>query len=353
MLKYLNFCIGSFDHYTTINLHVKNERIFYSVKFMAPCKPNILDASLPRKTSLAWLSRLGGVRLDNWRSEYRPKDLLIEGIQWNLEYADTEGCRKRVFGSGFYPPNWDEFIEIMDILVPDAELIASDRLDGLKIRYHRPYFAGSGVCPPSVLPNLIGDYNEYLSVDRKSQRFIYSINIGTNCFVKHEYYVRGGITNLLDWCGEFFSDFSGDDTCEFNEGKPRLSIELAHHRGENEIFIYDNSLGDFTKRWRKLIDKLVWFLSFYGQFTLLLDTEIFKYKVGAAEYIYCGVEFTPGGKRYHYRTEDSSLKLGDRVLVPVGENGGESVAVIKGIEYFTADRLPYPLDKAKSIIRKV
>ena len=147
--------------------------------------------------------------------------------------------------------------------------------------------------------------------------------------------------------------FSGDDTCEFNEGKPRLSIELAHHRGENEIFIYDNSLGDFTKRWRKLIDKLVWFLSFYGQFTLLLDTEIFKYKVGAAEYIYCGVGFTPGGKRYHYRTEDPSLKLGDRVLVPVGENGGESVAVIKGIEYFTADRLPYPLDKTKSIIRKV
>ena len=79
----------------------------------------------------------------------------------------------------------------------------------------------------------------------------------------------------------------------------------------------------------------------------------FKYKVGVAEYIYCGVEFTPGGKRYHYRTEDPSLKLGDRVLVPVGENGGESVAVIKGIEYFTADRLPYPLDKTKSIIRKV
>ncbi|MCD7876532.1 MAG: hypothetical protein LUH49_06135 [Cloacibacillus porcorum] len=148
MLKYLNFCIGNFGHYTTINLHVKNERIFYSVKFMSPGKPNVLEASLPRKTSLEWLSRLGGVRLDDWRSEYyRPKDLLVEGIQWKLEYADTEGCRKRIFGSGFYPPNWDEFIEIMDMLAPDAELIASDRLDGLKIRYHRPYVAGSGVCP--------------------------------------------------------------------------------------------------------------------------------------------------------------------------------------------------------------
>lgn len=354
MLKYLKFYIGSFfGSAVSVNVRIKRKRVFYSVDFDMPYKAGVSNVPLSEKNSAAWLSRLGKIRLDSWRSDYTDNDIL-DGTYWSLKYKE-DGVSRRICGSNEYPSNWDDFIETMDALVPEAKLISGDRLDSLKICYRRLSF-DDGRCtarPYETRPKLCRNYNEYLYIDRKSQRLIYKINIGTNCMVKHEYYPRGGVTDLLDWCSDFLAGLGGGNDLEPNEDTPSLTVELAHHNGKNRFFAYNRDLAAFTKKWRKLMDKLKQFLSSYGQYAFLLDTELLKCKIGAAEYIYCSVEFTPGAKRYHYRTEDRSLKLGDRIIVPVGENGSESVAVIKGIEYFTADRLPYPLDKTKAIIRKL
>ena len=72
----------------------------------------------------------------------------------------------------------------------------------------------------------------------------------------------------------------------------------------------------------------------------------------AGEVIYCSVSFSEDGSTYYYQTEDESIKVGDRVIVPVGSNNDERVAVVEEIEYFEPTKVQFPLDKVKYIIGK-
>ena len=70
-------------------------------------------------------------------------------------------------------------------------------------------------------------------------------------------------------------------------------------------------------------------------------------------YIYAYVEYEDdiGGKLYCYRTEDNTIKKGNRVLVK--RNDEEVCAKVISVKKYNLDELPYPLEKTKSIIKKV
>ncbi|MCD7776369.1 MAG: hypothetical protein LUH54_03230 [Firmicutes bacterium] len=70
------------------------------------------------------------------------------------------------------------------------------------------------------------------------------------------------------------------------------------------------------------------------------------------ELIFCSVIFEDGGKTYYYITEDDSLEVGDVVIVPAGKGNHEAAVRIVGIDHFTRDEAPLPLEKVKRIIRK-
>lgn len=77
-----------------------------------------------------------------------------------------------------------------------------------------------------------------------------------------------------------------------------------------------------------------------------------KAKRKTNDYIFCSVEFSESGKSYYYTTEDDALEIGDDVLVPVGNDGHTAIVRIVNVEYFPEDKVPFPLDKVKSIIGK-
>ncbi|MCL2806150.1 MAG: ADP-ribosylglycohydrolase family protein [Treponema sp.] len=68
------------------------------------------------------------------------------------------------------------------------------------------------------------------------------------------------------------------------------------------------------------------------------------------EIIYCGVVFSDYGRIYHYRTNDTNIKEGDIVIVPVGRNNYEKEATVETIEICRKDNTPFPLEKTKEII---
>ena len=70
-------------------------------------------------------------------------------------------------------------------------------------------------------------------------------------------------------------------------------------------------------------------------------------------YIYCSVTFSKGGISYYYITDDTSLEVGDPVLVPVEYYGRTGKARITKIEHFAEELVPYPLKRVKRIIRKL
>jgi hypothetical protein len=69
-------------------------------------------------------------------------------------------------------------------------------------------------------------------------------------------------------------------------------------------------------------------------------------------YFYCGVIYENNPYPYHYRTNDLNLKIGDKVIVPVGYENKEVVAEVVSVEQHTRLTVPYPVEKCKFIIRK-
>ncbi len=69
-------------------------------------------------------------------------------------------------------------------------------------------------------------------------------------------------------------------------------------------------------------------------------------------YHYCAVVYEDNPYPYHYRTNDTSLKIGDKVVVPVGRENVEKIAEIVSVEQHTRLTVPYPVEKVKKIIRK-
>lgn len=70
-------------------------------------------------------------------------------------------------------------------------------------------------------------------------------------------------------------------------------------------------------------------------------------------YIYCAVCVRGVGKPYHYLTDDATIALGDRVIVPMGVNGIECVGTVVSVERHTELTVPYPPDKTKRIIQSL
>lgn len=68
-------------------------------------------------------------------------------------------------------------------------------------------------------------------------------------------------------------------------------------------------------------------------------------------YTLCGVVFDGNSHPYHYRTEDETIKVGDRVVVPAGNNEAEAIVVSVG-QYMKL-AAPFPIEKTKFIIRKI
>lgn len=70
------------------------------------------------------------------------------------------------------------------------------------------------------------------------------------------------------------------------------------------------------------------------------------------KFMYVSVVFGDGDKPYNYISDDRSLRIGDRCVVPVGSENSEAIVKVIGIEYYTEDDAPYPPNRTKHIIRK-
>lgn len=69
-------------------------------------------------------------------------------------------------------------------------------------------------------------------------------------------------------------------------------------------------------------------------------------------YRYCKVTMDEFPNDLWYRTDDSTIKKGDYVYVPFGNNNEERMAKVKLVDDFRSDDLPFKLEKTKFISEK-
>lgn len=67
-------------------------------------------------------------------------------------------------------------------------------------------------------------------------------------------------------------------------------------------------------------------------------------------YTYCGVAFPHSERVYHYRIGDLTIKIGDNVIVPVGDK--EAAGTVVSVGQYKRLYVPYPVEKTKQIFGK-
>ena len=70
-------------------------------------------------------------------------------------------------------------------------------------------------------------------------------------------------------------------------------------------------------------------------------------------YGFCSVVFPSSDQPYSYLTGEIDVQVGDKVVVPVGRERKETEATVVSVGKYMRLTAPYPVDKARNIIRKV
>ena len=70
------------------------------------------------------------------------------------------------------------------------------------------------------------------------------------------------------------------------------------------------------------------------------------------EFIYLSVVFENSYKTYYYLTDDDTIKVGDYVMVPVGNEEDEEMVQVVAKEYYTRAKAPRSPETTKYVLEK-
>ena len=200
------------------------------------------------------------------------------------------------------------------------------------------------------------NYAEVLTIDRATETLTNHIQFAEQCSVTNTYHVEEGISSLLDelW-PEMFDDVTGNtpDAIDnpMNQCNYRITVRTQHGTEKTIEGSFDK-LG-LPDEYPEFIEKIYDFMAFYGIGELFNEASYGKAKRTSSDYIFCDVEFEPGGKTYCYLTDDDSYEVGDTVLVPAGHDNHEALVRIVDKNYYSSEEAPFPVEKAKHIIKRI
>jgi hypothetical protein len=71
------------------------------------------------------------------------------------------------------------------------------------------------------------------------------------------------------------------------------------------------------------------------------------------EYILCTVSIPKIRNPYYYLTEDETISIGDKVIVPFGFENSERIGTVTDIDFLVPEDMPYNIHEMKFIVGKV
>ncbi len=200
------------------------------------------------------------------------------------------------------------------------------------------------------------DYTEHLIIDRETETIEHIQNIGSSCKVSRKYEIEGGIESLLENFDveDLFSNIVGnpDDVIETPNETKTYKITIDYKKNPQCIIEGSYDKNGLPEDFADFAETVFEFIRFYSTGEVLDPSVYGKTKRRQSESIFCSVIFDEGYKSYYYITDDDSIEIGDFVLVPVGKDNHEVVVEVVGIEYFSDENVPLPIEKTKRIIRK-
>jgi len=234
---------------------------------------------------------------------------------------------------------------------------AEDRVNRIEIEYQRITKIKPQMPISETAEYVVWDYRECFIIDRETEEITYKRIIGSGCSVATTYHVEEGIRDFLDDLDavELFSTFPQEpkDVIVDPLEKRSYSITVDFAKAPQMKLTGDFDRDGLPNDWASFAESLREFICFYMG-SEVLDPVVFKKpKRRSNALIFCSVEFEEGGRTYYYLADEDIYEVGDRVLVPVRNEGHKEIVEIVEKEYFDEGCAPFPLDRMKHIIRKV
>ncbi|WP_125567767.1 hypothetical protein [Companilactobacillus insicii] len=188
------------------------------------------------------------------------------------------------------------------------------------------------------------DSIERLIIDRENNLINYKVVNGSDFEQNHEYKIKQGLDSLLGKLNDEISDF--DESTRISSD-PLIQLKVNYNDGTHKFFFY-NDTEELPSNW-KVMTSLI-----KDSFNKRVFTEsIFDIEPPEKEYLICKVRFGNYGNSYSYLVDDETLSSGDRVLVPVGNDGKQKEVTVDSVGKYTDSTSSYPISKMKHVIAKV
>lgn len=232
-----------------------------------------------------------------------------------------------------------------------------ERIDHLKIEYKRETRIKPKVIPEDAEYEFVTwNYSEILTIDRPTETLTNYIQFAEQCSVTNTYHVEEGISSLLDdlW-PEMFDEVTGNppDVIDDPMEQRKYKITVLTNQGKERVIEGTFDKLGLPDEYPEFIEKMYDFMAFYGIGELFSEASYGKAKRTSKDFIFCDVEFEPGGKRYCYLADDDSYEVGDTVLVPAGHHNHEALVRIVDKNYYSSQDAPFPVEKAKHITKRI
>lgn len=245
-------------------------------------------------------------------------------------------------------------VETDDLYVFDGK-IKLDEINKIVVDYNRKEKYKPDKKPDDAECDYVTwDYTEQLTVDRELESIECIQNIGTGCTVSQKYQLKGAVSSLLDdlYADSLFENIKGNppDVMDNPNEIKNYTITVSFKKKPQLVIKGSFDKNGLPNDWPKFAEYIFYFIQYYG-LNEILDPAIYsKAKRRDGEFMFCSVEFSEGGKSYYYISDDDTIEVGDLVIVPVGKDGHTATVEVVNIEYFSEEKAPFPIDKAKHII---
>lgn len=298
--------------------------------------------------------------------KYDPFELMIMDVgRWDAVIENTEGKKYRFNGPLFENKHEDlaylsffirNLLERMDLFVFDGKA-KTDRIKKLTLDYNRvTEIPIDRFLFDKNFDRAIWDYKESIIINREENTIEHNKIIGEECKVYQKFEVEGLIDSIFDNFKEedLFTKIKGnlEDAIGIPDEIRKYKITIDYEKKPQRIIERDFDKRGLPEDFPDFAEILLESLNFYN-FEEILNPKFYeKVRRLRDQYIYCSLDFGSGKKTYYYRAEDDEIEEGDLVLVPVGHDNHEAVALVDKVEYFYKEDVPFPLEKTKFIIEK-
>lgn len=297
--------------------------------------------------------------------EYIP-DFAMDMGDWSLNITNLQGMEYKYCGS--LMPHYEihginlsqmvrRILGMEDLFVFDGT-VRFDKIERIAVEYHRERKIKPNNIPETVNWQYeVWHYREKLLIERESGIMEYVKIFDEKNIASSKYSLKDSVERILDSIDEevLFGEVEGnpDGVIENPLENMDYMITVDFQKCPQRIIS-----GTYDKRglpiyWADFIQDILEFISAIESMGEMLDSRLYgRPKPRRGDYIYCSVQFDEGEKSYHYISDSYDIGLGDYVLVPAGYDNHQVIAKVVDIGYYTAENVPFPLDRTKHIIRK-